>query len=215
MINLLPPKRVIDIKVARSNTVLRRYIELILLSMVLLAGAVIVAYYFFAIQKNNVQKTVDLNQEKISKLEPVQKQAEQLSVTVNTISGLLSRNVKFSDMLTQIGGLMPSGSVLTGLQFSIEDVQSPLVISAQVDNEQKAAVLRNNIASSSLFKSADIKSITQIEQKTTQTTTPTTTTETTTVPTLTPTSPTASSPYKYTTVINAYFKEGVLGAVKK
>jgi hypothetical protein len=215
MINLLPPKRVLDIKTARSNTVLRRYVELILLSMALLVVVVIVAYYFFDIQKNNTKHTVDINQEKIAKLEPVQSQAQQLSATVNTISGLLSRNVKFSDMLTQIGGLMPSGSVLTGLQFSIEDVESPLVISAQVDNEQKAAVLRNNIASSKLFDKAEIKSISQIEEKaTTQTTTPTTTDKT--VPTLTHSTPTTTSnPYKFTTVINAYFKKGILGVVKK
>jgi len=215
MINLLPPKMVLDIKIARNNTILRRYIELTLISILLLIAVIIAAYYFFNVQNQNTKRTVDINQVKIDKLKPVQEQAEQLSATVNTISGLLSRNVKFSEMLTQIGGLMPSGSVLTGLQFSIEDVKSPLVISAQVDNEQKAAVLRNNIANSNLFNKADIKSITLIEAKTTTPSSTPTTTEQTTVPTLTPNTTSTNSPYKFTTVINAYFKDGVLGGTKQ
>ncbi len=207
MINLLPPGRVLDIRIARNNTILRRYIELIIFGSLILLAAILVARYFFGIQNDNVQRTVDLNNAKISSLEPVQKQAEELSATVNTISGLLSRNVKFSDMLTQIGGIMPPGSVLTGLKFSLEDVEAPLVVSAQVDNEQKAAILRNNLAASSLFEKAELKNITKIEEEETTATAPTVTA---TVPALTP-APSPESAYKFTTVINAYFKPGVLG----
>ncbi len=209
MINLLPPGRVLNIRLARNNTILRRYVELILVGSLVLLAAILVARYFFSAQNANIQHTVDLNDAKIASLQPVQKQAEELSATVNTISGLLSRNVKFSDMLTQIGGIMPPGSVLTGLKFSLEDVEAPLVVSAQVDNEQKAAVLRNNLAASSLFEKAEIKNITKIEDETT---------------TATPTSPTAGSsavstpepvsPYKFTTIINAYFKPGILGGTQ-
>lgn len=206
MINLLPPGRVLNIRLARSNTILRRYIELIIVGSLVLLAAILVARYFFGVQNDNIQRTVDLNNAKIASLQPVQKQAEELSATVNTISGLLSRNVKFSDMLTQIGGIMPPGSVLTGLKFSLEDVEAPLVVSAQVDNEQKAAVLRNNLAASSLFEKAELKNITKIEDETS-----------TTTPTNPSTGPSVSaipqpvSAYKFTTVINAYFKPGILG----
>ena len=209
MINLLPPKRVLDIKIARTNTILSRYIKLLLLSILVLTAAVIAAHYFFIIQESNTQHTLAINQKKVQQLEPVQKQAEDLSQTVNTISGLLSRNIKFSDMLTQIGSIMPPGSVLTGLQFSIEDVESPLVVSAQVDNAQKAAVLRNNLASSPLFKKAEIKNITQIEKKS-DTNPPSVSTE----PVLPTTDTSTRDSYTYTTVINAYFKDNVIGVKK-
>ena len=203
MINLLPPKRVLNIKTARNNTVLKRYIELTIIGMLIIIAGAVLAYALFTTEKENVQKTVDLNQQKISKLEPVQKQAEELSATVNTISGLLSRNIKFSEMLTNIGGVMPDGSVLTGLQFSIQDIKSPLVVSAQVDNEQKAAVLRNNLAGSELFEKADIQSITKNEEGDT------------TAPSIgsvpVDSSTTENSLYKFTTVINAYFKPSITG----
>ena len=209
MINLLPPQQLANIRIARSNTLLRRYIELLLLSLLIIITALTVAYYFMNVQQSNVQQVVEADQKKIAELEPVQKQAEQLSATVNTIAGLLTRDVAFSDMLIQIGGLMPQGAVLTGLQFSIEDFKSPLIISAQVDSEEKAAILLQNLQGSDLFTSAEIKTINQVEQDDSSTTTSV----------LTPTTPTttpivADSPYKYTTVINAYFAQSAQGTTK-
>ena len=67
-------------------------------------------------------------------------------------------------------------------------------------------MLRNNLAASSLFEKAELKNITKIEDETS-----------TTTPTNPSTGPSASgttqpvSAYKFTTVINAYFKPGILG----
>ncbi len=205
MINLLPPQRLANIRIARSNTVLRRYIELLLLALFIIGSALVIADYYMNIQQTNVQKVVDTKQLEITTLTPVQKQAQQLSDTVNTIAGLFSRDVKFSDMLVKIGGLMPQGSVLTGLQFSIEDLKSPLVISAQVDTEAKAAVLLNNLKSSGLFKSADIKSISTITESTSGSSSSTPNPEGVT------TAPVSTGPYNYTTVINVYVQQDANG----
>ncbi len=207
MINLLPPQQLANIRIARSNTLLRRYIELVLLALLVIITALTAGYYFMNVQQSNVQLVVEADQKKIAELEPVQKQAEQLSSTVNTIAGLFSRDVPFSDMLVQIGGLMPQGAVLTGLQFSIEDFKSPLVISAQVDSEAKAAILLKNLQSSELFKSAEIKTIDQVEQDE-STSSPTTLAPATA-------SQIADSQYKFTTVINAYFKQNQTPASTK
>jgi len=201
MINLLPPKRLLNMRVARSNTELRRYVELTAVSMVVLAVAVAAAYYFLDNQYRDSKQVAAINQAQVDKLKPVQEQAEQLSATVSTISGLLSTNVKFSDMLVQIGGLMPSGSVLTGTQFSLEDLEAPLVVSAQVETEEKAAVLRNNLVHSPLFSKAEIKSIIEIKEEPGLATADAST------------STAQNARYKYTTTINAYFKENV-GAKK-
>lgn len=195
MINLLPPERHLNMRIARNNTILRRYLELVLISLVVISASVVGAYYFLYIQKQNVEKTVAINRQKVKELEPVQKQAEQLSVTINTIAGLMSKNIKFSEMLTQIGGVMPSGSSLTGLQFSLEDTSSPLVVSAQVQTEERAAVLRNNLANSTLFKDATIVTITEIKQEESTASDPAT--------------PVLENPYRYTVTINAFFKDGI------
>lgn len=192
MINLLPPDKLAEIRYARSNTVLRRYIELLIVCVILLLASFAGAQYFLSVQESNSKETLDINKAQVAKLEPVQKEAEQLSATVNTIASLQSRNIKFSDMLVSIGGVMPEGSVLTGLQFSIENLESPLVISARVDNEQTAAILRNNLAHSELFTKAEIQMITALEEEKTDSESATAVPE---------------SRYKYTASINAYFKK--------
>lgn len=197
MINLLPPKRLLNLRIARANTILRRYIELALISLMLLAAALAVSYYFLHARQQNVQATLDINQEKLKKLEPVQAEAQQLSTTINTIAGLQSRNVRFSQMLTKIGGAMPNGAVLTGLQFSLENATAPFVISAEVENEELAAVLRNNLLAIGLFNSATIKKITLLDDTK-----------------VAPVDGAESSPqsdaaktYRYTTTIDTYLNE--------
>jgi hypothetical protein len=191
MINLLPPNDLQDIKVAKRSSVLRRYIELILVATVIIAVLVSGSYYYLKRQESNTQKTVELNNTKIEELGSVQEQAEQLSATVNTISLLLARDIKFSIILTDIGKLMPSGAVLTGLELTSADQEAPLVISAQVDTEQKAAILRNNLEASDLFERAEIKSITRIGEDSNSSG------DADEKP--------SDSPYKYITVIEAYF----------
>lgn len=205
MINLLPPKILLNKQIARSNTILRRYIELTIISMVVISAAVVAASYFLTSQKEDVQKTVTLNKEKVVELAPVQKQGEELSATVTTISSLFSHNVNFSEMLTQIGGITPPGAVLTGLQFSTDDFKSPLVVTAKVESAERGAVLRNNLAASELFSRADIQSISQAEDSDTSST---------------PVAPTPGgepapvieqqSQYRFTAVISAYFQENAI-----
>lgn len=202
MINLLPPQKLANIRIARSNTVLRRYIELMLLSLAVIITAIVVANYFMNVQQANVQKIIDEDQKSLTKLAPVQKEAAQLSDTVNTIASLLSRDVRFSTLLEQIGGLMPKGAVLTGIQYSTDDLTAPLVISAQVEDEQTAAVLLNNINASDLFASAEIQSINSVEE------------DSATSSTATDQVATAPVQYKYNATINAFFKPISPGAKK-
>lgn len=209
MINLLPPQARTNIKIARNNTTLLRYVELLILALLVVTTAYIVGQYFLSTQQSNVQNVVDANKVVIDELKTVQNDAEQLSATINTISGLLSREISFSDTLEQTSALLPQGSVLTGLQFSIEDLKSPLVITAQVDTEAKAAVLLKNLQSSDLFENTQLVSISQIKEETSVTTPLAPTTPEATAPTA---PATASSPYKYTAVINAYFKPLESGA---
>lgn len=224
MINLLPPKRRLNIRLARSNTILRRYLELGVVSILLLVAAFLVTNSFFVAQKKNTEQQLQIDKEKVAELEPIHSEAEELAATVNTIAALMAYNIQFSDLLVQIGSIMPTGSVLTGLQFSIEDTDAPLVVTAEVDTEEKAAILRNNLAGSSLFSRAEIKSIAKKEQpEATQSTTqpatllpqaPSTTTQdaTTTTPTVSAVPP---SPYKFTTTINTYFNPDVIQKEKR
>ena len=65
MINLLPPKRVFGIKVARNNTILRRYLELSLMAMLFLCATVLIAHYFIHQQNVNTRTAIELEEVKL------------------------------------------------------------------------------------------------------------------------------------------------------
>ncbi len=110
-------------------------------------------------QVNETKRVNELDQKTIQTLEPYQEKAQSLSTTINTVSSLLSENILFSELLTEIGGLMPSGTALTGLEVSVVNLQAPLVVSAQTNTEERAAVLLNNLNQSDLFEGASIRSL--------------------------------------------------------
>ena len=208
MINLLPPKRVFGIKVARNNTILRRYLELTLMAMLFLCATVLIAHYFIHQQNVNTRTAIELEEVKLKELEPINKKAEDLSKTVNIIDNLISRNIKFSELLVKLGAVMPDGSVLTGLQFSVDSLDSPLVVSAQINDEQKAAILRNNLAGSDLFERVEIKNITLSEESTNSAGSSVPSSAPVASPSVAPVVPVVQ--YKYSTKIDAYFKKGIL-----
>lgn len=165
MINLLPPKERLAREVAKQNSILRRYIELFLLMAFILAALLVGSYFFLMQQATNTKKEVALAAADAKKLEVVQSEAEALSRSIKTIAALLEGDRNFSQMLTDIGAVTPDGTVLTGIEINEETVDAPLIISAQVENERRAAILRNNLQKSPLFESAEIKSITRREEK--------------------------------------------------
>lgn len=191
MINLLPPKRLTLITIARRNSVLLNYILLIAGGALFLFLVIIIGGHYLGKQHKAAFQQSEADAKSIKDYQPVEQKAKELSSTINTIAGLFAKDLKFSDLLTQIGSVMPEGAVLTSLRFSIDELDSPLEIKAQVDSQEKAAVLRNNLDSSNLFSSAEIVDITAI-----------TTVSTATGGTV--------GPYRYNTTLNVKFKKSAL-----
>jgi Tfp pilus assembly protein PilN len=162
MINLLPPAQKDAIKFGRINSLLVKYIFVAVVAV--LALLLILAYgakNLSAIQ-NDIKGEVAQNRSDVDELKTYHDQAQQISKQVETLAKLFEQEVKFSELLTSIGQVMPDGSALT--QLSLNDDRSlPLNLTATVTNEGTAAVLRKNLEESDIFDKADIISITALE----------------------------------------------------
>jgi Tfp pilus assembly protein PilN len=162
MINLLPPEQKQSIKYGRLNVALTRYISLTLLVIM----ALLVVFFIGAQRLDNTQEEiwaqVENDRAEVEELLGYQDEAKEIADDVDTLSKILKREVKFSDLLTSIGGVMPSGSVLTQLSLD-EDRTKPLNLTAMVVDGPTAAVLRTNLEESDIFDKADIVSISSQE----------------------------------------------------
>lgn len=221
MINLLPSDRLLERRLAKSNTQLRLYLIIAIAGAFLVIAALFVAEKFLLSHRQDVESQLIINQSKAKELAPVQEDAKKLSLTINTISGLFGDEVRFSDLFTEVGGLTPSGTVLTGLQLSVDSLDAPLTITALTQDESRAIVLRENLEKSDLFKSAEIKSISRNETAANSSTpeSPDTNSSTNNNDTNNSTDQTEgqdlTSKYGFTVIIDAVFDKGATNASSK
>lgn len=159
MINLLP----IELKQARlfgrRNRVLRNYSIIIFLigfcsmAVMLLNSRLIVA------DEKSLRAEIAQKQSQAAELETKQKSLEKLAGDLKTIEQLYGGEVVFSQLLPQIGSLLPSGAVLNGLTL-VGGKDAPLTLEIDIQSQELAAVFQQNLVNSELFDAADITLIT-------------------------------------------------------
>ncbi len=161
MINLLPPDVKEGILYARRNTRLRHWVFGLTLSIVVI-GATVGAGLLYLQQSTRAyaaQVQQGNEQLKSQKLEETQSQIQDLTNSLKLVIQVLSREILFSKLLTQIGAALPNGSVLTNL--SINKVQGGLDLSAAATDYQTATQVQLNLQdpNNKIFDKSDLVNI--------------------------------------------------------
>lgn len=161
MINLLPPQVKTSMQFARKNTHMRRW-AVGLLFCILATGATVGAGYLYLQQSARsyaaqVQKGNE--QLKAQKLEETQAEVQDLTDSLKLVVQVLSREILFSKLITQIGAALPNGSVLS--ELSINKVQGGLDLRAATTDYQTATQVQVNLQDpkNKIFENADIINI--------------------------------------------------------
>jgi hypothetical protein len=81
---------------------------------------------------------------------------------------LYSGEVKFSELIPQIGSLLPNGAVLNSLSLA-GGKASPLQLDVDLESQDLAAVFQQNLVNSDLFSAADISAIVSKGESTSKT----------------------------------------------
>lgn len=162
MINLLPPERAASIRYARQNTVLRVWLigmaaAILVLILILLSG-----WFYIHSQSTGLNHDIDLtNQQlKTQNLAKVQSDAKEITGDIKVINQVLGSEIRFSDLIQNIGQDMPPGTVLSSLK--IGKVVGALDLTANAKDYQSAAQVATNLSdpSNGLFTKVDIISVT-------------------------------------------------------
>lgn len=161
MINLLPPQVKENMQYARKNTRMRRW-AVGLFFCILAIGATVGAGYLYLQQTTRsyaaqVQKGNELL--KAQKLEETQAEVQDLTDSLKLVVQVLSREILFSKLITQIGAALPNGSVLS--ELSINKVQGGIDLRAIATDYQTATQVQVNLQDpkNKIFEKADIISI--------------------------------------------------------
>lgn len=159
MINLLPN----DTK--KSRIYGRRNRRLIGYSLSILSiGFIAISVSLFNMQyvngdENRLKAEMLQREAEVVKLETSQKEVEKISTQLKTIDKLYSGEIKFSVLVPNIGALLPNGVVLNALTLT-GGRASPLQLDVDMDQQEYAAILQQNLVKSDLFEAVDISAIT-------------------------------------------------------
>lgn len=161
MINLLPTDVKQNIAYARHNTRLLKWAVAFVVS---LAGSGLVVLFglFYINQSVNslsAQAAKTNSQLQEQKLEETQKRVEEISSSLKLVTQVLSREILFSKLITQIGAAMPANTSLSDLKIS--KVEGGIDLSAIAATYNDATQVQVNLQdkSNKIFDKVDILNV--------------------------------------------------------
>ncbi|MEX0932146.1 MAG: PilN domain-containing protein [Candidatus Saccharimonadales bacterium] len=160
MINLLSPETKKQITYSQRNSVLLRYLGLVLVMGILLGAILYFSLRFADQQISQSQQVLTEKQTTIESYKDLQQQATEVSAKFSAIDSLLKSQMKFSALLEDLADVMPSGTYINGLSLT-GDSKKPVSLSVTVQSYSQAGVVRNALVGSKRIKSADIQSVTE------------------------------------------------------
>ncbi|OGL24728.1 hypothetical protein A3A68_02380 [Candidatus Saccharibacteria bacterium RIFCSPLOWO2_01_FULL_48_13] len=159
MINLLPPSYANSIRFGRRNATLRRWISglgLAVIGLVMILGG---GWLYLDNQVARLRNQVEVAESQLDKqnLVKVRKEIQEISTSVKVINKVLSSEVRFSELIPEIGKVLPPGTALTGLTLN-STVGGGLDLTASTVDHQSAAQFAANLRDpkNGLFEAVDI-----------------------------------------------------------
>ena len=162
MINLLPAATKQQLQFARRNSVLKNWVFATIIGL-LGVLIVIAAGQLFISHSNAVwQKQVNDTKQQLEKqqLQQTQNRVTEMSDSIKLASQVLSKQVLFSKLLSQITTVLPTGTSLQSL--SIKSAEGGIDLTAVAKDYQSATQVQINLADpkNKVFDKADIVSVT-------------------------------------------------------
>lgn len=159
MINLLPDDTKKQIKAARSNVSLVRYIVIITMALVFLALAC-TAVYFSLINSKDAADTASINiKTENSARISVENQARSLRTNLANAKVVLDREIRYSEIITDIASALPPGVILDSLTLDNTTLGTPITLQARATNTDAALHLRDNFEASTRFSGFNLQSL--------------------------------------------------------
>lgn len=162
MINLLSPESKQQIRAARRNVTLRRYVLFIGCVASLVCATFGVGYYLTLNERASLQAEIDVHADQTMKYKNIRSTGSQFTKDLATAKQVLSHEVLFSQLLLDITKLLPPGVVLSDLNLSTDTFGTEVTIKARAkDAELGPLKLKAALEQSDLFSNVKIANINQ------------------------------------------------------
>jgi Tfp pilus assembly protein PilN len=161
VINLLPDDNKVQIRSARINVVILRYIMLLFGGIALMSALVVATFLFMRVVQDNTLKRIADNNAKQSKFSDVKKTAEGFRSDLRIAKTVLDSDTHYSSLIYKISASIPSGVILNQLNIDAKSLGTSVTINAAATSFLTAVQLKNSFEKNTkLFSNVNIASIT-------------------------------------------------------
>lgn len=160
MINLLPIDKKAEIRAARTNLILVRYITILLLAIAFVLGSIYITYTVLGLTKDSSEQTIASNDLRAGVYSSTKAQVDALSASLAQSKVLLDQEIRYSKVFVNIAQFMPAGTVfgklaLDNTSFSGAPVSTRVYAKTSAD----AVTLRQNFEKSAMFSGVNFQTI--------------------------------------------------------
>lgn len=158
MINLLADDRKQQIAAARVNVLLLRYIGIVVLAIIFLMGILGISYVILQNTNANAEAIIESNDTKADVYSETKNKVDALETKLRESRVILDKEIRYSDVLLQLGQLMPEGAILNSLTLNEQSFKgTPTEIKVYAKTDSIALAVNKQLRSSPLFNQVTLK----------------------------------------------------------
>lgn len=143
MINMLPDEHKKQIRAGRTNVLLVRYLLMLAVAIIVLAGLVVGSYVVLNSSRSAAQTKVDENESQVAEYQQVRAESEQFRSDLATAKAIMDNEVTYSKLIYKIADAVPANVILESLELDSEKLGSSATMSASARSYDDAVALKN------------------------------------------------------------------------
>jgi hypothetical protein len=164
MINLLPYETKRQLKAARTNMVLIRYLLTMLISVIFLGLLILGSYYILSESQKTAENSIIDVQTGNSSYSPSTSKVNDFNKDLRIAKQIFEQQISYSVLLSELAKTLPSGVILESpLVIDRSSINSPLMLKAysksSTDEELKTSFQNNTIFENYSLQSLNSSSI--------------------------------------------------------
>ena len=160
MINLLPSDRKEEIRFAKLNRIVLRYLRLVMLLIVIIGGILGGTLYYLGFLNDHAAADIAAKKLEISAGATFMKQAKDVSDRLLAIKTIQVSQTRFSLLLDDLAKVLPQGVAIDTITLTGDDTK-PVRVAVSGNTYNSMLVFRDAVAKSPRISGVDLESISQ------------------------------------------------------
>lgn len=160
MINLLPPDSARQLRAARHNSILIRYVIGAAIALALITLVYLVAFALFKTTENTNTELSQQNQQKISGYGAEANAAKEYRDNLQRAKTILDSEVSYPTALARIATSLPEETVISSLALTPDTIGQPLTLTVEAKTQEAALAVKKKFEENKIATNISISSLT-------------------------------------------------------